>query len=68
MDFQSNNQKEIDYRLRLYAHDALQKTFRKLLIITVDLDIVAIAFAIALYHFFKIYFKKLSVELGNDEL
>ena len=58
MDFQSNNQKEIDYRLRLYAHDALQKTFRKLLIITVDLEIVAVAFAIALYHFFFTLFQK----------
>ena len=59
MKLQPSNQKNIHYRLRLYVHDALQKEFRKLLIITVDSDVVAIAFLL--------HFKELSIKCDNDE-
>ena len=52
MKLQPSNQKNIHYRLRLYVHDALQKEFRKLLIITVESDVVAIT----LHHFFIFFF------------
>ena len=42
------NHEKIDYRLLLHAYDASQKRFRKLSIITVDPEAVAIAF----YHYF----------------
>ena len=53
MKLQPSNQKIIHYRLRLYVHDALQKEFRKLLLITVDSDVVAIT----LYYFFYFILK-----------
>ena len=59
MKFQPSNQKKIYYRLRFYVHDALQKEFTKLLIITVDSDVVAITFLL--------HFKKLSIKCDNDE-
>ena len=59
MKLQPSNQKNIHYRLRLYVHDALQKEFRKLLIITVDSDVVAITFLL--------HFKELSIKCDNDE-
>ena len=66
MKLQPSNQKNIHYRLRLYVHDALQKEFRKLLIITVESDVVAIT----LHHFFiffLLHFKELSIKCDNDE-
>ena len=53
MKLQPSNQKIIHYRLRLYVHDALQEEFRKLLLITVDSDVVAVT----LYYFFYFILK-----------
>ena len=67
MKLQPSNQKKIHFRLRLYVHDALQKEFRKLLIITIDSDVVAITLYLFFFFFFLIHFKELPIKVDNDE-
>lgn len=54
------NHEEVDSRLLLHVQDASNKGFKKISVVTVDTDVVAIA----LYHFFSLNLEELWVEIG----
>ena len=59
-NLQPCNQEEADTRLLLHTFDGASKGYKKVLIVTVDTDVVVIA----LYHFFSLNIDELWVEMG----
>ena len=54
------NHEEADTRVLLHALDASKSEFKRLLIVTADTDVVALA----LCHFFNFYLQELWIKVG----
>ena len=57
------NNEQLDTRLLLHALDASKSGFKRLLIVTVDTDLVALA----LCHLFNFYLQELWIQIGTGK-